>query len=196
MKSLLPILLIGTCLTACHSSSQSEMTTTQLRKKNYANYLPDLSSAGKNINGFSRTNYLKSNKNIVNHIKNGDIQVVNEGHRITLILPTDKYFIFDTAKLDDRKALQLEDITTLVKCFPNAKIHVAGFTDDVGDDQHKKNLSQQRAQAVVAYLWAHGVNERMIDAEGYGDKYDIANNQLIHGSALNRRVEIQWTIPS
>lgn len=188
-KASLGACLLSLCLTACHNP-----TTTFTTKSKHPTILPDITAHGVNPAGFSRANYLKSNENLVRHVENGDIQVVNEGHRITLIIPTDKYFAFDTDKLNKFMFRPLSDIATLVKCFPNATIYVAGFTDDVGNYQYKKTLSQKRAQAIVAYLWAKGVNERKLSAEGYGDKYAHADNHLIHGSALNRRVEIQWSI--
>lgn len=157
-------------------------------------FLPDVNAHGKNPSGFSRTDYLKARKELVKHVEKGDIQVVNEGHQVTLIIPTDKYFIFDSSRLNDLKHAPLTDIVNIIKCFPNTTMYVAGFTDDVGSYEHKRKLSQERAQAITAYLWSHGINERMIEAEGYGDKYAHANNNLIHGSALNRRVEIQWSI--
>jgi outer membrane protein OmpA-like peptidoglycan-associated protein len=149
---------------------------------------------GTSIAGFSRTNYLQSKKKIVQSLENNQIQVVNEGNRITLLLPTDKFFIFDSAKLNDFRYKELDDIIKLVLCFPTPEIYVAGFTDNVGSQAHKKLLSQDRAQALVAYLWMKGIPQAKLHAEGYGDRYAIGNNRLIHASAYNRRVEIQWTI--
>jgi outer membrane protein OmpA-like peptidoglycan-associated protein len=189
MKALIWIVFTSLLITGCNKLPRSE----RQGRVSY-NRLPEISAQGKNIAGFSRNNYLKSSEKIVKHVQNGDVQVINEGHRITLIIPTDKYFVFDTAKLNDLMHQQLADIAELIKCFKSSTIFVAGFTDDVGSDQYKKLLSQQRAQAIVAYLWSHGFSEKKVEAEGYGDKYAHANNQLVHGSALNRRIEIQWTI--
>ncbi len=161
---------------------------------NKSGQLPDIFAPSINKAGFSRTNYLQASRKITDHVQNGDIQIVNEGKRITLIVPTDKYFLFDTAKLNDLRYAPLTDIAKLIKCFANAKVYVAGFTDDVGNYEHKRILSKERAQAIVSYLWTQGIDERDLKAQGYGQRYAIANNKLIHGSALNRRVEIQWTL--
>lgn len=156
--------------------------------------LPDVFAPAVNRSGFSRTNYLQASRRIIQHVQNGDIQIVNEGKRITLIVPTDKYFIFDTAKLSDLHYGPLADIAKLIKCFANAKVYVAGFTDDVGNYEHKRIMSKERAQAIVAYLWSQGISEHNLTTQGYGERFSIANNNLIHGSAMNRRVEIQWTM--
>lgn len=151
------------------------------------------SARGRNTNGYSRTNYLHGKERLVEALEKANVQVINEGHRITVIIPTDKYFYFDSAKLNDLKYNELDMIVELVRCFPDQNIFVAGFTDNVGSKEHKRQLSQHRAQAVLSYLWAHGVKHTHLNAAGYEDKYNIGNNRLIHGSAFNRRVEIQWT---
>lgn len=176
-------------LTACHKRPMPK----DARLKEYS-YNTQMNAHGRHIGGFSRANYIKSSKKAVEQIMKSDMQLINEGHRITLLIPTDKYFIFNTSKLNDLRFAPLSSVVKLVKCFPNSPIYVAGFTDDIGRTEHREQLSQDRAQAMVAYLWAHGVPEAKLNAEGYGSRYDIANNHLIHGSALNRRIEIQWTL--
>ena len=57
---------------------------------------------------------------------------------------------------------------------------------------HKKTLSQAQAEAMLTFLWANGINANRLHAEGYGDSHTISDNHIIHGSAQNRRLEIQW----
>ncbi len=157
-------------------------------------YDTELNAHGRHIGGYSRANYIKSSKKAVEEIMKSDIQLINEGHRITLIVPTDKYYLQGTNKLNDLKFKPLNDIVMLIKCFPNSPVYVAGFTDEIGTKEYKETMSQERAQAMVAYLWSHGIPESKLFAEGYGERFNIGNNRLIHGSAYNRRVEIQWTL--
>ncbi len=201
MKKLLLPLTLTLALTACLPArflpkffAPKEIKIVKPIKMVSPQQLPDIYAPGINTTGFSRTNYLQASRRIMRHVSDGDIQLVNEGRRLTLIVPTDRYFVFDTAKLSDMHYGPLADIATLLKCFPNVKVYVAGFTDDVGNYEHKRIMSKERAQAIVAYLWTQGINERNLKAQGYGERYSIANNDLIHGSALNRRIEIQWTI--
>ena len=87
-------------------------------------------------------------------------------------------------------------------CFPrgryklasriNSPIYVAGFTDDVGSRYHKRLLSQAQAETMLSFLWANNIQAYRLKAEGYGDKHAVSENSLIHGSAQNRRIEIQW----
>ena len=45
---------------------------------------------------------------------------------------------------------------------------------------------------MITFLWAKGIRAQHLYAEGMGDKYPIGDNFLTHGSAFNRRIEIQW----
>ncbi len=184
------ILLLSSCSWLPHSPKPkpSPVRKTQLHSS------APIRRDGDNYSGYTRYSRLntESNKKLLEKIRASDIQVVNEGHRVTLIVPTDKYYIFNRPELDDLRLHNLIRVVELIKCFPYTAIYVAGFTDNVGKRSDQKLLSQERAQAMVAYLWAHGIPEAVLEAEGYGDKFDIANNKLIHGSALNRRVEIQF----
>jgi len=200
MKKMLLIPFLTLTLTACMPIFMKKIFPKKPIKPHTATAfinsrkLPDIYAPGINKGTFSRTNYLTASRSITKNIQDGDIQIVNEGHRITLIVPTDKYFLFDTAKLNDLKYEPLDNIVNLIKCFPKSTINIAGFTDDVGNYEYKRLLSNQRAQSIVSYLWSQGVSEKTLQAQGYGSRFAIANNDLIHGSALNRRVEIQWAI--
>jgi len=129
---------------------------------------------------------------IIKKLQQQDIQFVQHGATMTLIVPTDKYYVFDTPKLNDICYPGLVNIIRLLKQYPNSRIYVAGFTDDIGAPRFKQKLSQARAEAMLTFLWANDIDARRLNAEGYGDKHDIAQNEIIHGSAQNRRVEIQW----
>jgi flagellar motor protein MotB len=53
-------------------------------------------------------------------------------------------------------------------------------------------LSQAQAETILTFLWANNIPAMLLKAEGYGDKNAVSDNTLIHGSAQNRRIEIQW----
>ncbi|MDI1352690.1 MAG: OmpA family protein, partial [bacterium] len=84
------------------------------------------------------------------------------------------------------------NIIKLLKLYPQSPIYVAVFTDNVGTREHKKRLSQAQAETMLTFLWANDIQAMRLKAEGYGDKNDISDNHWIHGSAQNRRIEIQW----
>ncbi|KTD27522.1 OmpA family protein [Legionella israelensis] len=129
---------------------------------------------------------------LIKELQNQDIQFVQYGDTKTLIVPTDKYFRFNSAQINDICYPGLFNIVKLIKLYPKSTIYIAGFTDNIGSEKHKKTLSQARAEAMLTYLWAHNIPAQCLNAEGYGDKHAISNNKIIHGSAQNRRLEIQW----
>ena len=55
-------------------------------------------------------------------------------------------------------------------------------------------LTQYRAQEMSIYLTMNGIPEKLIQARGYADQYDIAENSTVYGSAMNRRIVIQWSL--
>lgn len=65
---------------------------------------------------------------------------------------------------------------------------VEGHTDSVGDRGYNQKLSQDRAEAVTAYLKSLGVSGDRIEAKGYG--FDRPLPELPAKAAANRRVEI------
>ena len=82
--------------------------------------------------------------------------------------------------------------------FQQSKLVVNGYTDNapVGRALQRQGvtsnevLSQKRAEAVMAYLTAHGVKPDMIAAQGHGEADPVASNSTAQGRAQNRRVEV------
>jgi outer membrane protein OmpA-like peptidoglycan-associated protein len=134
----------------------------------------------------------ETKKSIINELQNQQVQYVQYGDTMTLVVPTDIYYMFQSPRLNELAYPGLLNIIKLLKLYPCTPIFVAGFTDNVGSREHKKRMSQAQAETMMTYLWANGIKAARLKPEGYGDKYDISDNKLIHGSAHNRRIEIQW----
>jgi outer membrane protein OmpA-like peptidoglycan-associated protein len=142
--------------------------------------------------GTVRAVYKDSKPALVKQLKKQSIQFIEYGDTMTLIVPTDKYFMFMSPRLNELCYPGLANVIKLLKLYPQSPIYVAGFTDNVGSRRHKKLLSQAQAETMMTYLWANGIRSIQLKAEGYGDKNDIGDNSIVHGSAYNRRIEIQW----
>ncbi|CAA6804632.1 MAG: Outer membrane lipoprotein omp16 precursor [uncultured Thiotrichaceae bacterium] len=67
-------------------------------------------------------------------------------------------------------------------------IEIAGHTDSRGKDSYNLKLSQQRADAVMAYLQQYNVSSRLMRARGYGETQPIAAEDTPEGLAKNRRI--------
>jgi len=72
----------------------------------------------------------------------------------------------------------------------DVNVEVAGYTDDRGEADYNRVLSQKRAESVKAYLQSVGVNADRITAKGYGEESPVADNSTSAGRAKNRRVEL------
>lgn len=142
--------------------------------------------------GTVRAIHQESKPALVKQLSKQSVQFVEYGDTMTLLVPTDKYFMFMSPRLNELCYPGLVNIVKLLKLYPQSPIYVAGFTDNVGSRRHKKLLSQAQAETMMTYLWANGIRAIQLKAEGYGDKNAIGDNEIIHGSAYNRRIEIQW----
>ncbi len=83
----------------------------------------------------------------------------------------------------------LEQVIALLNENPEVRVQVGGHTDSSGDPETNEVLAQDRADSVMASLVAAGIEERRLEAVGYGDSQPIASNELPDGRALNRRIE-------
>jgi OmpA-OmpF porin, OOP family len=98
---------------------------------------------------------------------------------------------FDTGKatIQKRSDRLLDNVANVLVQHPEIRVRVEGHTDDVGDADKNKYLSQKRADAVVDYLTGKGVAGERLEAVGYGEDKPIADNKSAAGKAQNRRVE-------
>jgi len=76
------------------------------------------------------------------------------------------------------------------KHHADVNLLISGHTDSQGSSAYNKALSQQRAEAVAAYMVEHGCNAAKLTAVGFGEENAIADNATSEGRAQNRRVEL------
>jgi len=99
-----------------------------------------------------------------------------------------------SAQIPDYSVVFLNRAAEVIKMAPTGMIiEVAGHTDNTGDSAANLALSQQRADAVRAYLLQQGVLAAQLTAKGYGDTRPIASNDTEEGKFRNRRIEFSAT---
>ncbi len=103
-----------------------------------------------------------------------------------------KNIFFQTGKstLLAKSFASLDGVVSVMKEDASLNIDVKGHTDNTGKAELNQTLSQQRADAVKAYLVKKGIDESRITSNGYGDTQPIATNATAAGRQQNRRVEM------
>lgn len=76
------------------------------------------------------------------------------------------------------------------------RVSIEGHTDDVGADDANLVLSDHRAQSVMAWLVAHGIEASRLEAHGFGETRPIAEGVSRGAREENRRVEFRVVDPA
>lgn len=100
--------------------------------------------------------------------------------------------LFDSgsSRLRADSSEQLNNIAAILVAYPNVRLKLAGFTDNVGNAQQNRELSQARAESVKAELVSRGISAERLATEGYGERAASADNSTAEGRARNRRVSL------
>jgi len=100
---------------------------------------------------------------------------------------------FETGKatLKPESFPQLDQVVTFLESNRRLSMEISGHTDNTGSLKTNTELSQSRAEAVVAYLVEKGIEKSMLDAKGYAFSQPITPNDTPEGRAKNRRVEFK-----
>ncbi len=106
-----------------------------------------------------------------------------------------KGIYFDTGKatLKPKSYPNLSNLLEVLKIKKTMEIELSGHTDDVGEDESNRKLSENRAKAVKKYLVKKGISAKRITAVGKGETSPIAPNTTPHGRQKNRRTEVRIT---
>jgi outer membrane protein OmpA-like peptidoglycan-associated protein len=111
---------------------------------------------------------------------------------------TEIWFEFDrlqfetnSSRLRPDSRYQLANTAAILKAYPNVRVKIGGYSDNVGDAAANLRLSQERAATVVSELRSLGVARHRLESEGYGQEHPIADNASETGRAQNRRVAIR-----
>jgi outer membrane protein OmpA-like peptidoglycan-associated protein len=99
------------------------------------------------------------------------------------------YFDNGRASIQARSNALLDNVALVLTGHTEIALEIAGHTDDVGKAESNKKLSQERADAVKAYLVKKGVAESRLHAIGYGSEKPSVPNDSPANREANRRVE-------
>jgi outer membrane protein OmpA-like peptidoglycan-associated protein len=113
-----------------------------------------------------------------------------ETARGLIVNMSDVLFDFNKYTLKPEAREKLAKVSGILLAYPNLKLQVEGYTDNIGTDEYNQKLSEQRAGGVREYLVSQSVQDANITATGYGKNSPIADNSTNGGRAQNRRVQL------
>jgi outer membrane protein OmpA-like peptidoglycan-associated protein len=100
---------------------------------------------------------------------------------------------FDNGKsaIKPESVKELGIINDFLVANPQVHLYVTGHTDDTGNFELNKKLSEERAAAITDYLVTkHGVSADRLQPIGVGPASPASTNRSDEGRAKNRRVEL------
>ena len=129
-------------------------------------------------------------------LDDGQIEVVTADRIVNEVLEQGRIAIyginFDSglSVIKTESLGSIELINEALTNDPEMKLHVVGHTDNEGNLAANMQLSQDRANAVVAALVDLGIDPARLTANGVASLAPIATNVTEQGRAQNRRVEL------
>lgn len=90
----------------------------------------------------------------------------------------------------------LDKIAERMKQCSDFPMEVGGHTDSQGREEMNLDLSQKRAEAVIAALMSRRVLTGNLTAAGYGETVPIGDNDTETGREANRRIEFRLIKPA
>jgi outer membrane protein OmpA-like peptidoglycan-associated protein/Tol biopolymer transport system component len=111
------------------------------------------------------------------------------------------FFDFDKYSLTSQSKTTLDNLTDIMRLFPEMHIIAIGHTDAIGTESYNLDLSKKRADSAIGYLKTKGIESGRLQIKALGESEHIAINQNPDGSdnpegrKFNRRVEFKVIKP-
>ena len=103
----------------------------------------------------------------------------------------DIHFASGSSLIETKSDDQIKQIAAYLNAHKNKKFYIIGHTDNVGNFNTNKSLSENRAKAVMNELIKkYGIDTNQLKAYGVANMCPITSNATDSGKARNRRVEI------
>ena len=102
------------------------------------------------------------------------------------------HFETNSSDLKQESIGVLENLYKLMAAYPDLKLKLGGYTDNTGNEDTNKRLSNLRAQTAKLKLLEMGVSADRIEAEGYGSQFPVCPaNDTDECKAQNRRIDVR-----
>jgi outer membrane protein OmpA-like peptidoglycan-associated protein len=133
--------------------------------------------------------YMDHQEEKLGHIPGTTVERVSDD-TLLVHFESDVLFDVDSAIVKPQARDALDGAAQVFDEYRKTAIIVQGHTDSTGTEEHNQQLSERRAQSVVAYLTGKGIDPARMAPQGYGEGQPIASNETTDGRAKNRRVDL------
>jgi OmpA-OmpF porin, OOP family len=119
---------------------------------------------------------------------------------VAMTLGASTLFAFDSATLRPEGRTELDQFARELRNMEPESVTIVGHTDRLGAPDYNQRLSEQRAEAVKAYLVSQGIDANRIRATGKGHTQPVTastdcsgprSDRVINCLQPDRRVELQ-----
>ena len=108
-----------------------------------------------------------------------------------IVIPVDNLFEPNSAMIMVAGKRDLDEVAAELKKSPDKKWRIECYTDSGGNKRTLRNLSLERAKAILEYFTFFGELKREnFQVFGMGDNSPVADNSTEEGRKENRRIEI------
>lgn len=105
----------------------------------------------------------------------------------------DVLFATGRAELFPGAQRSVDQLASVLQRYPERRVLIEGFTDNVGSEATNLALSQRRADAFRQALQARGVAADRMEVRAHGEALPVADNSTPAGRQRNRRVEVLFS---
>lgn len=161
----------------------------KLQSKLYPNDLPDFVEYSKAVDKSFMMSVISNHPEL---LEGKALEIDYSGSITSTVASKDVHinFEFGSATISASSTTALNDIYSSAVTAEGLKIGVYGHTDNVGNPEQNRILSEARAEAVKAYLVKKGIPAGRIEVQGFGEDQPLESNATESGRATNRRVQI------
>ena len=115
---------------------------------------------------------------------NALLQKVESGKSVVL---KNIFFDVDDYSFKKESLIELDKLKYFLTSNLDVSVMIEGHTDNTGNENYNRSLSENRAKAVYLYLIKHGIKPERLQYVGYGSQQAIDTNETERGRSNNRR---------
>jgi OmpA-OmpF porin, OOP family len=129
-------------------------------------------------------------RTVQDYFESEEADVYKQDNQLVIRIKAMRFPVGKSIIMPENYAL-LSKVQKAIRTFDDPRVIVEGHTDSTGSDEVNTLLSQQRAEAVRAYMIANQIlSPDGIAAVGYGSERPLASNATPAGRSINRRIDI------